>query len=89
MRVFQLAGGNALLAAAAEAALRRRPGPAAAALAVVLGAKAALALPYARAVGAGPREWAAWAALQPAMDAAFTLGLAEGILGLLAKRDIW
>lgn len=89
LRTLEIAGAAAIAGGIAGALLRRPVMPWIGLGAAALGAKAALARPYAQAVGAGPADLATWAALQPAIDAAFCLGLAEGGLALATGRDVW
>lgn len=89
LRAAQLAGGASLvlaviaLAAGWPAWLWGLP------LALVLAGKTALQARHARAVRFTPGEWLAWAALQPPLDLAYTLGILEGLARLalgVAKR---
>lgn len=86
LRALQLAGSLGWLALAGAAVSRRRMAPAAGALMAAGAAKTALFQPYVRHLRFGPGDVAALAALQPALDVAYTAGLASGLLRLARRR---
>jgi GT2 family glycosyltransferase len=87
LRVLQLAGTASMVAVGVAAARRRSPASAAA---VVVGAnvlKFALFLRYMRYLKFEARDTAALAALQPALDVAYTVGLVNGLWLLVRPGD--
>jgi GT2 family glycosyltransferase len=79
LRATQLAGGGAWTLAALSLVAGWPAWLWAAPPALVLAAKLALQARHAREVRFSPGEWLAWTALQPALDLAFSAGIAEGL----------
>ena len=86
LRVLQLCGASASLGVAAATATRRSRRPAAAALVVTGALKALLFLRYVRSLRFEPRDVAALALLQPALDTAYAAGVIRGVWHLLRRR---
>ncbi len=82
LRALQLTGAGAMLALAGALVTRRSPRPAVVALAAASAFKAFLFGRYVRHLRFGARDVAALAALQPALDLAYSAGIAKGLLQL-------
>jgi GT2 family glycosyltransferase len=86
LRALQVAGSAAWVGLGAAALLRRGVVPAVAATLATGAAKAALFRPYVRHLRFDAGDVAALLALQPALDVAYSSGLARGLIRLAARR---
>jgi GT2 family glycosyltransferase len=82
LRALQLAGTGAMVAIGAAAVTRRSPVPAALVLLGTTAIKSQLFRRYVEHLRFGPGDLAALAALQPALDVAYSMGIAKGLLQL-------
>jgi GT2 family glycosyltransferase len=82
LRALQLAGGGAILALVGAAATRRSAAAPIAVLATTTAVKSSLFGRYVRHLRFSPGDFAALVVLQPALDLAYTAGIAKGLLQL-------
>jgi GT2 family glycosyltransferase len=86
LRSLQLAGAASLVALAGAAVARRRTMAPAAALTTAALVKSCLFARYVRRLDFGAADLAALVALQPALDAAYATGIAQGLWQLARRR---